>query len=255
MPENQANTAQKQFSPGLTGLARVGYIGLRSSHMLFSFCILPLCILYIRQNHGAIPFGGIGKGFLVAGAVLWSMLYMMLSQFAFPRNLWGAFLTTGGLYANGLAGANLGDFNLFYAAYSTAWAALLAQALFFVAAVSIAVVPHLKKRYLDGLPGWYTVFLIACTLALWSFAWLLRAPFVFEWRSEPRAWLLIVYAGALCWQVAGEMRTLYVSSAVGEMAARQDKDTWNLYESYMPFVALGLIASLLAAMVIALWDT
>lgn len=243
------------FAPDLPAPLRLLYVCLRSSHMLFSFVILPCCILYVQSHRETVPLGALGIGFLVAGAVLWGMLYMVLSQFAFPETLLGAVVTTGGLYANGLSSANLGDFNLYFAAYSTAWAALLAQALFFAATTLVAIVPTLQRRFLEGLPQWYTVFLLFCTIALFSFALLLHRPFVHEWQSEPSVWMLIIYAAACTWQVTGEIRTLYVSSAFGEMASKQSENTWNLYESYLPFVVLGMIASLLAAWIAAMWHS
>lgn len=245
----------RAFSPGFTGIKKAAYILLRAAHMLFSFCILPACILYVQTERGALSASGVVLWLMVGGAVLWAMLYIILSQFAYPVTFWGALLATGGLVANGVSSANLGDFNLYYAAYSTAWCALLAQGIFFWGIVTVACIPRWQKQLFAGLPRWYTFFLIGCALALSAFIWLLHRPFVTELNSESRWYMLILYAAAFVLQVFGEIRTLYMSSAIDNMAGKQDKKVWNLFESYMPFAAVGLIFSLLAAMVAGLWQS
>ena len=247
--------AKRQFSPGLGGPGKFLYIVLRVAHMLFSFAILPACILYVKGEKTAIPGTGPLLWFVVAGAVLWAMLYIVLSQFAYPTTLWGALLATGGLAANGISGANLGEFNLFYAAYSTAWCALLAQGIFFWGILVVACVPGWQRRFFADLPHWYKFFLALCAASLSAFTWLLHRPFVAELRSETRLWLAVVYVAAFALQVLGEIRTLYTSSAIDNMAGRQQENVWNLFESYMPYATIGLIVSLLTALVTGLWQT
>lgn len=249
------NPVPRLFSPGLTGLAKFAYITLRSAHMLFSFTILPVCFLYLRQTNAYADFHGALLWFMVFGAVLWTMLYLMLSQFAFPATLIGAFLTTAGLYLNGLASANLGDFNIYYAAYSTAWCALVAQSISFSLILLALWIPRVRKKQFEGLPAWYAGFIAVCTASLVLFTWLLHKPFLAELRSESRLWMLILFCVFFLWQTASEMHTLYISSSFNNAAGRQSKETWNLYNRYGGFTALGMILSLLASIVTATWET
>lgn len=254
-PTAIAKSPPLPFSPGLTGVAKFSYIMLRTAHMLFSFTILPVCFLYLRQTNAYADFHGALLWCMVFGAVLWTMLYLMLSQFAFPITLIGAFLTTAGLYLNGLASANLGDFNLYYAAYSTAWCALVAQSLVFCAILLAICVPSFRKKHLEGMPLWYIGFIAACAISLVLFAWLLHKPFVAELKSEPRLWMQVLFGVFFLWQTISEMHTLYISSSFNNAAGRQSKETWDLYNRYGGFSALGMILSLLASIVTATWET
>lgn len=253
-PATKPKTPPLPFSPGLTGAAKYSYIVLRTAHMLFSFTILPLCFLYLRQTNSYADFHGALLWFMVFGAVLWTMLYLMLSQFAYPATLTGAFLATAGLYLNGLASANLGDFNLYYAAYSTAWCALVAQSLVFSGILVALCLPSVRKKHLEGLPLWYIGFIAACATSLILFAWLLHRPFVAELLSESRLWMQVLFCIFFLWQTVSEMHTLYVSSSFNNGAASQSQQTWDLYNRYGGFASLGMILSLLASMVTATWE-
>lgn len=245
----------RMLSPALPLPGKILYVFLRATHMIISFFILPGCIWYIQHQPSGVAVSGLFAWPVVAGAVIWAMLYMMLSQFAFPGTLTGALLATGGLVMNGFTAANLGDFNLFYGAYSVAWCALAAQTLFFSGISVIALGPMLRRRFFEGLTGGYAAIPVVCTAALGAFAYVLHAPVVAEFKSETRLWLAGIYATAILWQIASEMRTLYTGSAFKNGATSQSSDVWNLYESYMPFVAIGLILSLCAALILALWET
>lgn len=226
---------------------------LRSAHMLFSFCILPVCLLYVRETQSYADLNGALLWLVVGGAVLWAMLYILLTQFAYPTSLWGALFTTGGLYANGVASANLGDFNIFYAAYATAYSALVAQSLFFLAIALAAWLKGIAAKYLQAMPIWYRFFLMVCAASLGAFAWLMHRPFVAEMRSEPRFLMIALCSGFFLWQILSDLKILYNSSAINNAYARQGKETWNLYEAYGTFSAVGLIFSLIAALVAAQW--
>jgi len=250
-----AKTQSLSFSPGFTGLKKAAYIFLRFAHMLFSFTILPLCFFYLRKSGADANFHGALLWFMVFGAVLWTMLYLMLSQFAFPTTLTGAFMASGGLYLNGLTSANLGDFNLYYAAYSAAWCALIAQSISFAGLFVTTCIPSLRKKLFEGMPAWYLGFIAACAASLLLFTWLLHRPFLVELQSESRLWMLIVFWICFLWQTGSEMYTLYISSSVNNSAGRQSQQTWNLYNRYGGFAAVGMIISLLAAIVAASWQS
>jgi hypothetical protein len=241
------------FSPGFTGIKKFSYIAIRIIYIILTSSALPLALIYVKKERAFIDLPVVLAWIAGVGAMIWSLIYISLEQFSYPKKMFASIIITGGLILNAWTGASLGSFNIYYGSYSVVIAAALAQFIFLGFITSISFLPALRKKFLDDIPSWYSYFLLGIFVSLGVLLFYLKNPILDELTLEGELWKRIIYGIAFIWQVVSDILTLKEGSILGNSAENKDESTWNLYEAYTPLIAIEIIITMLSCLIIAVW--
>jgi hypothetical protein len=231
------------------------YIFLRMLHLLATASILPLAIIYGKSNASGLQNFPQWLGWLMAfGAAIWTLLYIGLEGYSYPTRLNRSFLFTGAFYLNIAAGLKLSGFSFVYSAYQVFISAILAQFLFVLGI--IAWYSYLKfKNHPEGkeLPNWYLVFLISIIAALGILLDGLSSPIINQFMKEKNIFIIISSAFFFFYHTFSDGQVLWKGSIFNKKL-NDDQLQSQLHDKWSAFSAFAIIISLLASMIIGLWD-
>lgn len=240
--------SQSFVPPGFSLPMKAAYVLLRSSHLLTTAAALPLAIHFVKSDSTAVALTGPLLWMGIAGIFLAAMLFIVLEQFSYPLTLRWAALATGSFVFNAWSGASLGSFSVAYGGYSIIMSALAAQVIFMTLAAVASFIPTLKRAYLDGLPRWYSYFLLGVAAALALLLFALHRPMVLEIQSEGLLWKRAIYLAAFSVDVVFDMKTLKEGSALNGGAHQKGERTWNIYEAWVTPMVIMLIVSIMVSL-------
>lgn len=231
------------------------YIFFRMVHLISTGTVLPLAIIYVKRSpEGTVYIRPWIGWFLAFGAVIWALIYIVLEQFSYPVRIRSAVGVTAGLLLNAWSGFNLSGFNFFFGAYQVVMAALSAQVLFMTGiTVRFYYLKSIKDNEGEEMEWWYLFFLTAVSISLVFLLYGLAGPVITEFAGEKNLFYLGIAVFFFLYQVFSDGVTMWNGSIFNKkiysLALRN-----QLHNKWSAFSAFAIILSLLASMIIGMWD-